>query len=112
MSIRLPFEASNLPALLVRQATETAPSVLRAAPGLPPTIASAIDRYGAIVQRARGVESGGVIRAARQHERRERQPRAGHGSGLTLASTTGPRIPSCSACSTTPLRSSAWAQRW
>ena len=41
---RLPFEASNLPALLVKQATEAAPSVLRAAPGLPPALAGAIDR--------------------------------------------------------------------
>ncbi|MBW8770093.1 MAG: serine/threonine protein kinase [Gemmatimonadetes bacterium] len=44
LSGRLPFEASNLPALLVRQATEAAPSVLRAAPGLPPMLANAIDR--------------------------------------------------------------------
>jgi predicted Ser/Thr protein kinase len=41
---RLPFEAPNLPALLVRQATETPPGVLRAAPGLPPALAAAIDR--------------------------------------------------------------------
>ncbi len=44
VSGRLPFEASNLPALLVRQATEQAPSVLRAAPGLPPMLGGAIDR--------------------------------------------------------------------
>src|SRR6478736_5052915 len=44
VSGRLPFEASNLPALLVRQATEAAPSVQRAAPGLPPALVSAIDR--------------------------------------------------------------------
>ena len=44
VSGRLPFEAMNLPALLVRQATEAAPGVLRAAPGLPPALASAIDR--------------------------------------------------------------------
>jgi eukaryotic-like serine/threonine-protein kinase len=44
VSGRLPFEASNLPALLVRQATEAAPSVLRAAPGLPPALGRAIDR--------------------------------------------------------------------
>ncbi|HEX7978176.1 MAG TPA: serine/threonine-protein kinase [Gemmatimonadaceae bacterium] len=44
LSGRLPFEASNLPALLVRQATEAAPSVLRAAPGLPPMLGGAIDR--------------------------------------------------------------------
>ena len=41
---RLPFEAANLPALLVRQATEEPPSVLRAAPGLPPALGAAIDR--------------------------------------------------------------------
>jgi eukaryotic-like serine/threonine-protein kinase len=44
VSGRLPFETSNLPALLVRQATEPAPGVLRAAPGLPPALAAAIDR--------------------------------------------------------------------
>ena len=44
MSGRLPFEAPNLPALLVRQATEAPPSVLRAAPGLPPALGAAIDR--------------------------------------------------------------------
>jgi len=44
VSGRLPFEAPNLPALLVRQATETPPSVLRAAPGLPPALGAAIDR--------------------------------------------------------------------
>jgi serine/threonine-protein kinase len=44
VSGRLPFEASNLPALLVRQATEEAPSVLGAAPGLPSALAAAIDR--------------------------------------------------------------------
>src|SRR5258705_5691156 len=36
VSGRLPFEATNLSALLVRQATEAPPSVLRVAPGLPP----------------------------------------------------------------------------
>jgi len=44
VSGRLPFEAPNLPALLVRQATETAPSIVRAAPGVPPALAAAIDR--------------------------------------------------------------------
>src|SRR3954466_11915770 len=44
LSGRLPFESSNLPALLVKQATETPPSVMRAAPGLPPALAAAIDR--------------------------------------------------------------------
>ena len=44
VSGRLPFEAANLPALLVRQATEAPPSVLRAAPGLPPALGAAIDR--------------------------------------------------------------------
>jgi predicted Ser/Thr protein kinase len=44
VSGRLPFESSNVPALLVRQATEEAPSVARAAPGLPSALAQAIDR--------------------------------------------------------------------
>jgi serine/threonine-protein kinase len=44
VSGRLPFEASNLPAVLVRQATEPATSVMRVAPGLPPALAAAIDR--------------------------------------------------------------------
>jgi serine/threonine-protein kinase len=44
LSGRLPFEATNLPALLVRQATEAPLSVLRAAPGLPPVLGAAIDR--------------------------------------------------------------------
>ena len=44
VSGRLPFEATNLPALLVRQATETPPSVHGAAPGLPPVLGAAIDR--------------------------------------------------------------------
>jgi len=44
VSGRLPFESKNLPALLVRQATEVPPSVMRAAPGLPPGLGAAIDR--------------------------------------------------------------------
>ena len=44
VSGRLPFESSNLPALLLRQATEQPPSVTRAAPGLPPALGAAIDR--------------------------------------------------------------------
>src|SRR5215204_5612849 len=44
VSGRLPFEASKLPALLVRQATEAPPSVVRAAPGLPSALAVVIDR--------------------------------------------------------------------
>jgi eukaryotic-like serine/threonine-protein kinase len=44
VSGRLPFESQNLPALLVRQATEMAPSVMHAAPGLPTALAQAIDR--------------------------------------------------------------------
>ena len=44
VSGRLPFDSSNLPALLVRQSTEDAPSVLDAAPGLPPALGTAIDR--------------------------------------------------------------------
>jgi serine/threonine protein kinase len=44
VSGRLPFESSNLPALLVRQSTEEPPTVMRAAPGLPPALGAAIDR--------------------------------------------------------------------
>ncbi|MEP6733777.1 MAG: serine/threonine-protein kinase [bacterium] len=44
LSGRLPFESGNLHALMVRQATETPPSVMRAAPGLPPGLGVAIDR--------------------------------------------------------------------
>lgn len=44
VSGRLPFEAPSVPALLVRQATEAPPSVLRAAPGLPAALGAAIDR--------------------------------------------------------------------
>jgi serine/threonine-protein kinase len=44
VSGRLPFESSNASALLVRQATEEPPSVMRAAPGLPPALGAAIDR--------------------------------------------------------------------
>jgi serine/threonine-protein kinase len=44
VSGRLPFEAQNLPALLVRQASEAPDSVMRAAPGLPPVLGAAIDR--------------------------------------------------------------------
>ncbi|HEU5175119.1 MAG TPA: serine/threonine-protein kinase [Gemmatimonadaceae bacterium] len=44
VSGRLPFESRNLPALLVKQATEVAPSVMRAAPGLPSALGAAIDR--------------------------------------------------------------------
>jgi len=44
VSGRLPFESSNLPALLLRQATEMPPSVTSAAPGLPPAFSAAIDR--------------------------------------------------------------------
>jgi serine/threonine-protein kinase len=44
VSGRLPFESSNLPALIVRQASEETPSVMRAAPGLPSALGAAIDR--------------------------------------------------------------------
>ena len=44
VSGRLPFEASNLPALLIRQATEAAPGVALVAPGLPSALAAVIDR--------------------------------------------------------------------
>src|SRR6476661_4854531 len=44
VSGRLPFDTPNLPALLVRQATEPAPKVMHAAPGLPTALARVIDR--------------------------------------------------------------------
>jgi serine/threonine-protein kinase len=44
VSGRLPFESSTLPALLVKQATEDPPSVMRAAPGLPAALGATIDR--------------------------------------------------------------------
>lgn len=44
LSGRLPFEASDVAGLLLRQATENAPSVMHAAPGLPPGLGAAIDR--------------------------------------------------------------------
>ena len=44
VSGRLPFEASDLSALVLKQATETPASVMRFAPGLPSGLASTIDR--------------------------------------------------------------------
>jgi serine/threonine-protein kinase len=44
VSGRLPFEGTNLPALIARQATEAPPAVARVAPGIPPALATAIDR--------------------------------------------------------------------
>lgn len=44
VSGRLPFEATNLPALLVRQASEPAPGVARVAPGIPSALSTAIDQ--------------------------------------------------------------------
>src|SRR5688500_11528562 len=44
VSGRLPFESENLHAVMVRQATEAPPSVMRAAPGLPTALGAAIDR--------------------------------------------------------------------
>ncbi len=44
VSGRLPFDSSNVPALLLRQATEKPPSVMSAAPGLPPALGAAVDR--------------------------------------------------------------------
>ena len=44
VSGRLPFEEANVPALLVRQATEAAPSVLSVAPGTPSALAAVIQR--------------------------------------------------------------------
>src|SRR4051812_41108678 len=44
LSGRLPFESRNLPAFLMEQATREAPSIALAAPGLPSSISSTIDR--------------------------------------------------------------------
>jgi serine/threonine protein kinase len=44
VSGRLPFEAPDVPALLVRRASENARSVALMAPGLPPSLVAAIDR--------------------------------------------------------------------
>jgi len=44
LSGRLPFEQTELPALLVQQATRDAPSLALAAPGIPATLGEAIDR--------------------------------------------------------------------
>jgi eukaryotic-like serine/threonine-protein kinase len=43
VSGRLPFESSSLPAHLVKQASETAPSLARVAPGAPPPLVAAIE---------------------------------------------------------------------
>jgi serine/threonine-protein kinase len=63
VSGRLPFESANLPALLVRQSTEDAPSVLDAAPGLPPALGAAIDRCLAL-EPARRFQSGEALAEA------------------------------------------------
>lgn len=44
VSGRLPFEAANVPALIERQASEVPAGAARVSPGLPPALASAIDR--------------------------------------------------------------------
>lgn len=44
VSGRLPMEAPSLPALMIKQASEAAPAVVRVAPGLPPTLSAAIDK--------------------------------------------------------------------
>ncbi|HEY7878856.1 MAG TPA: serine/threonine-protein kinase [Gemmatimonadaceae bacterium] len=44
LSARLPFDASAVPALIATQLGEAAPPVERVAPGVPPTLARAIDR--------------------------------------------------------------------
>jgi serine/threonine protein kinase len=56
VSGRLPFESSHLPALLLRQATEDPPSVVRVAPGLPPALGAAIDRCIARERDARFID--------------------------------------------------------
>ncbi len=44
ISGRLPFEEESVPALIVRQAMETPPSLLDVAPGVPRQLAAAVDR--------------------------------------------------------------------
>lgn len=44
VSGRLPFGSATLHGVLLRQATEAPPSVMRAAPGLPPALGAAIDQ--------------------------------------------------------------------
>ena len=44
VSGKLPFDAGNVPALLLRQATEAPPGVTAIAPGVPATLAAVIDR--------------------------------------------------------------------
>jgi hypothetical protein len=44
VSGRLPFEATNTPALLLKQATDVPPRIASIAPGIPPSLAAAIDR--------------------------------------------------------------------
>ncbi|MEP6620453.1 MAG: serine/threonine-protein kinase [bacterium] len=44
VSGRLPFEAPNVPALLLKQASEIAPSVVHVSPGVPQVLSAAIDR--------------------------------------------------------------------
>ncbi len=44
VSGRLPFEGMDLPALITRQASESAPGIARVAPGIPAVLAAAIDR--------------------------------------------------------------------
>jgi serine/threonine protein kinase len=66
LSGRLPFDSPNLHALLVRQATEAPPSVMRAAPGLPPALGAAIDRCLARDPDGRFTDGGG---SARPHAR-------------------------------------------
>jgi hypothetical protein len=56
VSGRLPFESSNLPALLLKQATEDPQSVMRVAPGLPPALGAAIDRCIARERDARFID--------------------------------------------------------
>jgi eukaryotic-like serine/threonine-protein kinase len=63
VSGRLPFETSNLPALLLKQATEEAPSVMKAAPGLPPALGAAIDRCLALAPEERFADGEAVAAA-------------------------------------------------
>ena len=44
VSGRLPFEEANVPALIARQSIDTPPGLMSVAPGVPSTLAAAIDR--------------------------------------------------------------------
>ena len=78
---RLPFDAPSVPAFLVRQATETPTSVMRAAPGLPSALGATIDRC--LARGGAGTGARGAARtsadATRLARHTEPAPRPLHG---------------------------------